>query len=152
MSRDISHAQKAVEYFCNNFNCSQSVFATFATEYGINEELALKLGTDFGGGARMGELCGAVSGALLVLGLRCGHCKCRDTETKQKSYAIASEYMHRFIEKQGSVVCRDLLEYDLSKPEEMEQARQKNLFHTICPQMVKQAVEILDEMIAEGKC
>ena len=49
-------------------------------------------------------------------------------------------------------MCRDLLEYDLSKPEEMEQARQKNLFHTICPQMVKQAVEILDEMIAEGKC
>ena len=152
MNRDISHAQKAVEYFCNNFNCSQSVFATFATEYGIDEELALKLGTDFGGGARMGELCGAVSGALLVLGLRCGHCKCGDTETKQKSYAIASEYMHRFIEKQGSVVCRDLLEYDLSKPEEMEQARQKNLFHTICPQMVKQAVEILDEMIEEGKC
>ena len=152
MNRDISHAQKAVEYFCNNFNCSQSVFATFATEYGIDEELALKLGTDFGGGARMGELCGAVSGALLVLGLRCGHCKCGDTETKQKSYAIASEYMHRFIEKQGSVVCRDLLEYDLSKPEEMEQARQKNLFHTICPQMVMQAVEILDEMIAEGKC
>ena len=97
MNRDISHAQKAVEYFCNNFNCSQSVFATFATEYGIDEELALKLGTDFGGGARMGELCGAVSGALLVLGLRCGHCKCGDTETKQKSYAIASEYMHRFI-------------------------------------------------------
>lgn len=151
MNRDISHVEKAVEYFSNNFNCSQSVFATFATEYGIDEELALKLGTSFGGGARMGELCGAVSGALLVLGLRCGHCKCGDIETKEKSYAIANEYMHRFIEKQGSVVCRDLLGYDLSKPNEMEEAREKNLFHTICPEMVKQAVVVLDEMIARGE-
>ena len=66
--------EKAVEYYNNNFNCSQGVFTAFATEMGMDEKLALKLATNFGGGERKGELCGAVAGALMVLGLRCGHC------------------------------------------------------------------------------
>lgn len=51
----MGHAEKAEAYFCNNFNCSQAVFATYATELGLEEELALKIGTPFGSGARRGE-------------------------------------------------------------------------------------------------
>lgn len=147
MTKDRSHADKAVEYFNHNYNCAQSIFASYAAEFGIDERLALKLGTNFGGGARKGELCGAVSGALLVLGLRFGHCDSNDPETKAKSYAIAEEYMNRFIRANGSTVCRDLLGYDLSKTEDMQRIREKNLFRTTCPEMVRSAAAILDDML-----
>lgn len=140
---------KAQAYFSNNFNCSQAVFTTFATEMGIDEELALKMSTQFGGGARKGEMCGAVSGALMVLGLKYGHCHAEDAEEKANAYKIAEDFMNRFIQKNGSVVCRDLLKYDLTKPEDKEKIRELNLFKTVCPQMIKSATEILEEMIDE---
>lgn len=148
----MKHVEKAVEYFSNNFNCSQSVFTAFATELGIDEKLALRLGTNFGGGERKGELCGAVAGALMVLGLRCGHCDSNDLEGKAKAYEISEEFMNRFISKNRSVVCRDLLGYDLTQAEDMVIIKNENLFKTFCPEMVRCAVEILDEMINEGFC
>ena len=122
------HAEKAIEYYSCNFNCTQGVFTTYATEHGIDEKLALKLATNFGGGARKGEMCGAVSGALMVLGLLYGHSESEDLDTKAKAYALSEEYMNRFIQKNGTVVCRELLGYDLSKPEENAVIKEKNLF------------------------
>lgn len=148
----MTHAEKAVEYYGNNFNCSQAVFTTFATEMGIDEKLALRLGTNFGGGERKGELCGAVAGALMALGLMCGHCDSEDLESKKKAYGISEEFMNRFIAKKGTVVCRELLGYDLTREEDMEIIKRENLFRTVCPEMVRCASEILDEMIQEGLC
>ena len=91
----MNHVEKAVEYYNNNFNCSQGVFTSFATEMGMDEKLALKLATNFGGGERKGELCGAVAGALMVLGLRCGHCDSEDIEGKSKAYAVSTEFMEQ---------------------------------------------------------
>lgn len=148
----MSHKEKAVEYYNNNFNCSQGVFTAFATEMGMDEKLALRIATNFGGGERKGELCGAVAGALMVLGLRCGHCESEDVEGKTKAYAVSSEFMNRFMEKNGTVVCRELLGYDLTKKEDMAIIQKQNLFRTLCPKMVESAAQILDEMIAEGIC
>lgn len=148
----MNHAEKAVDYYNQNFNCSQGVFTAFATEMGMDEKLALKIATNFGGGERKGELCGAVAGALMVLGLKCGHCESTDTEGKAKAYAVSTEFMNRFIEKNGSVVCRELLQYDLTKPEDMKIINEKNLFRILCPKMVESAAEILDEMFSEGIC
>ena len=145
------HEEKAVEYYSNNFNCSQGVFTTYAIEHGIDEKLALRLATNFGGGARKGEMCGAVSGALMVLGLLYGHSESDDAETKATAYAMAEEYMNRFIEKNGSVGCRELLGYDLSKPDEREKIMEKNLFRTLCPEIIRSAVSILDELLEEYK-
>ena len=145
------HAEIAVEYYSHNFNCSQGVFTAYAIEQGIDEKLALKLATNFGGGARKGEMCGAVSGALMVLGLLYGHSESDDLDTKAKAYVMAEEYMNRFIKKNGSVVCRELLGYDLSKPEEKAVILEKNLFHTMCPNLICSAVEILDEFLEEQK-
>ena len=145
------HAEKAVDYYSRNFNCTQGVFTTYATEHGIDEKFALKLATNFGGGARKGEMCGAVSGALMVLGLLYGHSESDDLDTKARAYAIAEEYMNRFIEKNGSVVCRELLGYDLSKPDEKAVILEKNLFRTVCPDLIRSAVEILDEILEEQK-
>ena len=146
-----SHAERAVDYYGRNFNCTQGVFTTYAIEHGIDEKLALKLATNFGGGARKGEMCGAVSGAIMVLGLLYGHSESDDLDTKAKAYAMAEEYMNRFIKKNESVVCRELLGYDLSKPEEKAIILEKNLFRTVCPGIIRSAVEVLDEIIEEQK-
>lgn len=148
----MNHIEKALEYYNNNFNCSQGVFTSFATEMGIDEKLALKISTNFGGGERKGEVCGAVAGALMVLGLRCGHCDSEDTENKAKAYAVSTEFMNRFIMKNGSVVCRELLGYDLTKTEDMSFIEKHKLFRIFCPKMIISAAEILDEMIVDGIC
>ena len=85
----MNHAEKAVEYYSNNFNCSQGVFTTYATEMGMDEKMALMLATNFGGGERKGELCGAVAGALMVLGLRCGHYDSNDMERQIDEIELA---------------------------------------------------------------
>ena len=145
----MNHTDKAQKYFSNNFNCSQAVFTTFATEMGLDEELALKIATQFGGGARKGEMCGAVSGALMVLGLKYGHCHSDNAEEKSRAYRISEDFMNRFILKNGTVVCRELLGYDLTKFRDMEKIKELNLFKTTCPEMIKCATEIVDEMINE---
>ncbi len=93
---------KAAAYFKNGFNCLQAVFATFATELGMSEEVALKVATQFGGGARKGEMYGAVSGALMVLGLKYGHCHAGNMDEKKNVYKISEDFMDRFIERQGT--------------------------------------------------
>lgn len=145
----MNKVDRALELFSNNFNCSQAVFAAFAPELGIDEKLALMLGTSFGGGARNGEMCGAVSGALMVLGAKYGHYNSSDDEQKGRAYAITSEFTRRFKEANGSLVCRELLGYDLSKPDEMACIKEKGLFGEICPKMVKSAVEILESVLAD---
>lgn len=147
----MTKAEKALELFFNNFNCSQAVLTSFAPDFGINEELALKLGTSFGGGARNAEMCGAVSGALMALGLRYGHYQADNNEQKSRAYAIAVDFTKRFKETNGSIVCRDLLGYDLTKPEEMACIKEKNLFAVICPKMIKSAVEVLESVLDDYK-
>ena len=145
----MDHKEKAVAYYKQKFNCSQGIFAADAVEHGVEEALALRLGTNFGGGARKGELCGAVSGALMVLGLLYGHSERGDAAAKASAYALAEEYMDRFIRENGSVVCRELLGYDLSVPEQMQTIREKDLFHVRCPEIIRSAVAILDELLTE---
>lgn len=145
----MNKTDKALELFSNNFNCSQAVLTAFALDFGLDEKLALMLGTSFGGGARNGEICGAVSGALMVLGLKYGHFDPADNEQKSRAYSIAVEYTKRYKEANGSIVCRDLLGYDLSKPEEMACIKEKGLFGEVCPKAIKSAVEILESIIAD---
>lgn len=141
--------EKAAAYFDNGFCCSQAVFTTFATEYGIEEELALKIATQFGGGARKGEMCGAVSGALMALGLKYGFSDGTAQAEKNLAHQKAEEFMNRFIEKKGTVVCRELLGRDLSKEGELEKCRERGLFKSICPEMVRCAAEIAEQMLEE---
>ena len=145
--KEKSRKEIATEYFDNNFNCAQAVFTTFAVEEGMPEELALKIATQVGGGCRKGEVCGAVSGALMVLGLKHGHYHLDAPEEKAAAYRLSEEFMDRFIEKQGTVVCRELLGYNVSKPEDMVKIRELGLFHSKCPEMIRCATEILEEML-----
>lgn len=143
----MDNISKALDYFSNSFNCAQSVFTTFATQMGMNEKTALMVSTGFGGGARNGEICGAVSGALMVLGLKFGHFDSNDKEQKAFAYKLCCEFCDKFRKANKSIVCRELLGYDLSIPEQNAKIREKNLFKTVCPEMIKSAVIILEDML-----
>lgn len=138
--------QEAIQLFEEGFNCSQAVLGAFSKDLNLDQEMALKIATGFGGGSRNGELCGAVAGALMVLGLKEGHYIKGDTEGKQNAYQVAKEFTNRFKEEQGSIVCKDLLGYDLSKPEEYQILVEQGKFKTDCPQFIRCAVELLENM------
>jgi C_GCAxxG_C_C family probable redox protein len=105
--------------------------------------------TGFGGGMRMGDTCGAVTGAFMVLGLKYGNTTAEDKEGKAKTYTKVKEYTNRFKARNDYIMCRELLGCDLSTPEGMKEAQDKGLFSSICPRMVREAVEILEEMMNE---
>ena len=141
--------EKAVERFKNGFNCSQSVLSSYCEQFGLDCERALKVATGFGGGMRMGGTCGAVTCSFMVLGLKYGNTTAQDQQAKEKTYEKITEFINRFKARNGSVVCRELLGYDISTPEGLEKAQNDGLFSTICPEMVKDAAEILEEMLAK---
>lgn len=136
--------QEAIQLFEEGFNCSQAVLAAFSENLNLDQEMALKIATGFGGGARNGELCGAVSGALMVLGLKNGHSVKGDTLGKQNAYKEAKEFTDRFREQQGSIVCKELLGYDLSKPDEYQFLVEQGKFKTDCPKFISCAIELLE--------
>ena len=138
-------AEIAVTVFSQNFNCSQSVFSAFAEKFGLDRETALKLASPFGGGvARRGEICGAVTGALLALGLARGADKPAD---KEAIYRLSQEFMRLFEQKHTSLLCRDLIACDLSTPAGHQAAKEKGVFTTICPLLVRDAVEISQKLL-----
>jgi len=132
--------------FQQGFNCAQAVLSAFSKGHGLDEKTALKIAAGFGGGvARQGETCGAVTGALMALGLaRAG----LNPEDKEENYRLAQEFLGHFKGKRGSLLCRELIGYDLSIPEERTKAQNSGVTKTICPSVVKEAVEILDIMLA----
>ncbi len=141
-------AQQAVSYFEDEYLCSQSVLMAYAPLLGINLKEAATIAAPFGAGiSRMGWTCGAVTGALMVIGLRCGHEVGGDAETKENMYKIVREFIAEFDERYGSVECRKLLGRNISVPTELDAAREEGLFNTICPGYVRGAVEILEEIM-----
>jgi C_GCAxxG_C_C family probable redox protein len=141
-----SKTEMALETLRNNFNCAQSVFSAFSEDYSLPCELALKISSGLGGGVRCGEVCGAATGAVLVIGLSCGHHVLGDSESKEFNNKETAEFMRRFHEKSGSYTCRDILGIDTSIGDNRLKAKEMGLFSTVCVDMVKNAVEILEDM------
>lgn len=109
--------EKAVSLFKSGFNCSQSVVAAFADEYGLTEELALRISSSFGGGiGRMRETCGAACGLFILAGLETGSTNPKDSEGKAANYATVQELAKRFKEEMGSINCRELLNMQKNTP------------------------------------
>ena len=100
---------------------------------------------------RKGEVCGAVTGALMVLGLLYGQKAASDTEGRQLSNKVNDLMMNRFKEKSGSYICNDLLGCDVATAEGVQYCRDNKLFTDFCPKMVAAAVEVVEEIIQEQK-
>ena len=145
-----SKANLAVEIFGKGFNCSQAVLNSHCEELGLPVETARKIACAFGGGMSLsGGTCGAVTGALMLIGLKYGKYLETDNEAKDKTYKLRNRFIELFKKELGSVDCSKLLKHDLSKPDEYQKAREAGLFKTLCPQFVKKAVELTEKILAE---
>ena len=142
----MTHKEKAVQYYQDGYLCSQSVLAAYAEEYGLTEVLALKLGTCLGAGMRKGEVCGACTGALMVLGLMHD-----DPKNRKTAYENTKQFLNDFRDVNGSYLCNDLLGCDVRTPEGVQYARDHHLFTEFCPKMVASAVEILEKIMSAQK-
>lgn len=136
----MDYVKKAVDLFSEKYMCSQAVFAAFSQDLGLDKEQALKIGACFGSGMRKGEVCGACSGALMALGLKYG-------DEKSKSDEVCDRFLDEFKKENGSYICNELLNCDISTPEGVAYAVENNLFKEFCPKMVKSAAEITERII-----
>lgn len=131
------------------FNCSQAVFGVFCEDLGLDLGSAYRVSAGFGGGMRCGEVCGAVTGGIMALGLRYGHFIEGDTEGKNLIAAKTQAFNQRFLGINGSLICKELLGYNSSIEEEKAIIVEKGLFDMVCPKAITSAVEILEEMITD---
>lgn len=134
--------EEAVQLFEHGYMCSQAIFAAFSQEYNLSKDQALKIGACFGSGMRKGEVCGACTGALMVLGLEYG-------ESKEKSDEVCERFLNEFKKENGSYLCRDLLGCDISTQEGVKYAKDNNLFKDFCPKMVESAAKITKNIVEE---
>jgi len=145
----MQHGQIAEQLFREGCNCSQAVLLAFSDVTGLERDTAARLASSFGGGlGRMREVCGAVSGAAMVLGLVKGYADPTDADAKKAHYHLVQEFARRFREQNGSIICRELLSGTAVRqgrdPEERTNAYYQK---RPCPALVRQAAEILDEML-----
>lgn len=144
----MNRGDKAVEYFFNGFNCAQSVLAAFKDRIDVPEEQLLRLSGGFGGGmGRLQNTCGAVSGALMVIGSRFGKCKADDSEAGEKTYALVRQFSKEFEKEHGTISCRELLGCDLLTEEGKAYFADNNLKATICSKCVSNAAGIAERML-----
>ena len=144
----MSEVEVAVSRFKDGFSCSQAVFSAYATQFGLNREIALKIAGAFGGGmGHMGETCGAVTGTLMVIGLKYGRTIAEDRQSQEKTDSLVKEFIDRFKSRSGSIVCRELLGCDLSTPEGVNIAKEKKLRDTLCTKFVQDAAEIIEQIL-----
>ena len=137
----MSRVEKAEALFTGGCNCSQAVFAAFADEFGLDEELAKRLATGLGGGVgRMREVCGAVSAAALVIGMRLG-------PDKMKAYPVIQDFCAKFKERCGSIICRDLLEETDATTGGTPEPRTPEYYQRRpCAKLVRIAAELLGDL------
>ena len=139
----------AVKKFKEGYNCAQSVFYSFCDDLNIKKDTALKIACGFGGGiARKQEVCGAVTGGIMVLGAKHGRGEKDDTEVMSENYKKERELLELFEKKHGTYICRNLLNNcDLYTQEGQQRFKENNLKNKICVPCVQSVIEILEEIL-----
>ncbi len=145
----IDHAQRARELFMEGYNCAQAVACAFGDVTGLDVDEAARLSSSFGGGlGRLREVCGTVSGAAIVLGIAKGYSDPKDYEAKKAHYALVQEFARRFREKNGAIVCRELLSGVGFTTGGAPEARTDDFYKKRpCPDLAACAAGIVEEML-----
>ena len=139
---------QAVALYTQGYTCAQSILVSFAERYGLQQNLAFRIGEPFGAGTSCtGGMCGAVTGAIMVLGLQYGSTLNNDDAARFSTYQHVQEFIQRFTEIHGSIQCTGLLGYNLSDPQQLQTVIEKGLFIQLCPGLVRDAAQILVEMV-----
>ncbi len=148
-----NHRERATALFQEGYNCAQAVFCAFTDVTGLDLETSARLASSFGGGlGRLREVCGAVSGAAMVLGMAEGYADPKDAQAKKDHYARVRDFAARFREANSSIICRELLagggEPHAAQPGGEPEPRTPAFYKKRpCPELVGMAVEILEEML-----
>jgi C_GCAxxG_C_C family probable redox protein len=148
MRQNVSDVEKAVEVFKEGFSCSQAVLGAYCEQFGLDKKAAYKISSGFGGGMHLDQTCGAVTGALMVIGLKYGRTRADDVEARMKTLEAVVEFAKKFKVRHGSINCTSLIGCNVSTLEGFEEAKKKDLFKQVCPAFVKSAAEILEEILA----
>ena len=146
----MTHEEKALQYFTDGANCAQAVVMAYADELGMDEKTAARLASSFGGGiGRLREVCGAVSGMMMVYGLLKGYDDLKDPAAKKAHYANVQALAAKFRETNGSIICREIL--SLQKGENNDATptpRDAHFFHSRpCLGCVASAAKFLEEAL-----
>jgi len=146
-----NRVEKVVKTHGEGFSCAQAILAVYGPGLEMDRETALKVAGGFGGGmGRMAGTCGAVTGAFMVIGLVHGMTKTGDLPQKERSYEWIRTFAEKFKERNGTLVCRELMGVDMSTPEGFAESKEKKIARTVCPKFVRDAAEILEEMLADS--
>lgn len=145
----MNHEFQAADLFLGGYNCAQAIAVAFCDVTGLDKDFSAKMASSFGGGmGRMREVCGAVSGMLMVAGLLYGYDSPGDDTAKKAHYALVQELAGQFREEVGSIVCREILKNPPSDPN--PSPRTAEYYKTRpCARMVMLAARILDRYIEE---
>lgn len=139
--------EKVLEMYHGQLDCSQVTFGYGCELMGMDPEFGYRAGACFGGGMFHGETCGCVTGSLMAIGMQYGHYRMNDADAKAQMMEIKNEFEQAFVEKHGSLICRELLGYDIGNPEDMEKIMQLGLLDKLCPKLAVTACEILEELL-----
>ena len=140
-------SEEAVTTFKSGFNCAQSVLSVYTDKFDLDKNIALRMAAGFGAGmGRLHETCGAVTGAIMVIGLQVQESALDKDELKEKAYCKTKEFSKKFTEINGTTNCGKLINCDLSTPEGQEYFKENDLYEKVCAKCVKDAVEILEDM------
>lgn len=148
----MTHEEKALQYFTDGANCAQAVVLAFHDELGMDEKTAARLASSFGGGiGRLREVCGAVSGMMMVYGLLKGYDDLHDPEAKKGHYERVQALAAKFREENGSIICRELLSlHENEQTDPTPTPRASAAFHARpCFGFVQCAARLLDEALKE---
>ena len=148
----MAKGEHAYNLFLEGYNCSQAVVCAFCDEVGLDRETALKLASFGGGMGRMREVCGAVSGMFMVAGLVSGYSDPTDKAAKSKHYELIQKMAKKFSERNGSIICRDLLSGVKLTPGAEPTPRDDGFYKKRpCQELVRCAAEIADEFLFVNK-
>ena len=141
-------SEAATDKFLEGYNCAQSVFYSFCDDLKLDKNIALKIACGFGAGmGRKEEVCGAVTGGIMVIGMKYGREENQDPTKTDQTYQKTRELMDRFIEKHNTYICRRLVEEcELTTPEGQKEFKEKELKTKVCKQCISNVVEILEDI------
>ena len=144
-----SKSDLAVEKFLAGFNCAQAVFYSFCDDLQFDKNTALKIACGFGAGmGRKEEVCGAVTGGIIVIGTKYGRGEKDERAAMELTYAKTRELLNKFAQKHGTFICRKLIsDCELTTEEGQKQFKENDVMNKICKPCVQSAVEILESIM-----
>jgi C_GCAxxG_C_C family probable redox protein len=144
----MSKAENASATFVKGFNCAQAVLSSFGEEFGLDPVMAYRVAAAFGGGmGHMGDTCGAVTGAFMVIGLKYGLTVADGSQSHWEAFSAVQEFVQEFKSRNGSIVCREILGVDINNRAKFRDAMKQGIPQKICPKLVRDAVEIAEGLL-----